>query len=377
MKRIIALFLLLCTTLSFNTMVFAEGCDVQDDQRVSLEYIVQNWIDTQFQGDAEVSRIVTLKDTSDLCIGHLVSFEKDSLPAGYIVLSHKEIDNPIIEFAYEGQSIYEYLEEQVTGYNDTFDSPQPYSTNGEVSYSIAEENILYTDFINYSLNVKNGDDILLIDQNNLATILDITPNPNSEDTFWDDYYTFPPEGLGAHRYGDEINFDALDDGLKMSDMAPNEGNCGPTSITDVVRLYAKYELNDHSALPSLSLSSDKATYNRLVTYSGYASGAAVSMSKLISALKKHTKERGYSISVNDYLFDNWSDFTRDIQAKKPILLYTSSSKSAHSQVVVGYRVFTSGSQYLMIHSGWTTEASYVRYKPDSLTKFNGYCVSIS
>lgn len=149
------------------------------------------------------------------------------MPAGYIVLSHKETENPIIEFAYEGQSIYEYLEEQVTGYNDTFSSPQPYSTNGEVSYSIAKKNILYTDFINYSITVKNGDDILLIDQNNLTTtISDITPNPNSEiDTFWDDYYTFPPEGLDAHCYGDNINFDALDDGLKMSDMAPNENNC--------------------------------------------------------------------------------------------------------------------------------------------------------
>lgn len=69
MKRIIALFLLLCTTLSFNTMAFAQGYDVQDDQRVSLEYIVQNWIDTQFQGDAEVSHIVTLKDTSDCALG--------------------------------------------------------------------------------------------------------------------------------------------------------------------------------------------------------------------------------------------------------------------------------------------------------------------
>lgn len=138
------------------------------------------------------------------------------------------------------------------------------------SSSIRNENVLYTDFINYSLRIKNGDGTLLVDHNKQTTpISDCTPTPHS-DTFWDDYYTFPPEGLSSHRYGEEKNFDALDDGLAMGAMATGEDNCGPTAITDVVRLYSKYELNNHQPLPLLLLGSDdKKTYNRLVELSGY------------------------------------------------------------------------------------------------------------
>lgn len=96
MKRIVGFLLSLCTMLSINTVTFAQSIDVQDAEKESIASIAQNWIDTQLQGNADVSRIVTLKNTSESCIGHLVSFAKNSLPAGYIILSHEETVNPII-----------------------------------------------------------------------------------------------------------------------------------------------------------------------------------------------------------------------------------------------------------------------------------------
>lgn len=387
MKRLIALFVLLCTTLSFTTVAYAQKNDNQGNETKSLDYIVEDWIDTQYQGNAEVSQVVILKNTSNQCVGHLVTFNKASKPAGYIVLSHQEEDYPIIEFAFDGESVYEYLEEQIETNRETLNRNLKQKSS---TYTIASQNVLYTDFINYSLKVQDDkDDVLLFDQNGQTTVFSDTSSdimPYS-DTFWDDYYNYPPEGSSAEHTGNYLSAAIWSGAVKMSDMASGEGNCGPTSLTDVIKIYAcDYIVSTGVELNYTGLrinNSNKDTYNRLVELSGYSCSEPASMSELISGLKAYVKERQYNCSVGNYWFDFWSDFTRDVDNRKPILLYTSSSAgSAHAQVVVGYYTFTNSNtnestRYLLIHSGWRSTPSYLKFKPSSLNHFNGYCVTIS
>lgn len=99
----------LCLIFSLSTFAFATN-----GAHKTVDYIAQDWIDTQFSGDAEVSDTIVLRsDNSGEVVGYIVSFTKQSVPAGYIVLSCEDGEHPIIEFALEGQSVYHYLEQQL------------------------------------------------------------------------------------------------------------------------------------------------------------------------------------------------------------------------------------------------------------------------
>ncbi len=107
---------------------------------------------------------------------------------------------------------------------------------------------------------------------------------------------------------------------------------------------------------------------------------------MISGTADYCSERGFSCSINDYWFDLWSDFKRDVDNSIPIYLHTAGTiynantgeyeLSGHAQVVVGYREYSDGSLYLHIFSGWYDHPSFVKFKPDSLVEFDGYSVSI-
>ena len=82
-KRICSLLLTLCLIFSLSTFAFATN-----GAHKTVDYIAQDWIDTQFSGDAEVSDTIVLRsDNSGEVVGYIVSFTKQSVPAGYIVLS--------------------------------------------------------------------------------------------------------------------------------------------------------------------------------------------------------------------------------------------------------------------------------------------------
>lgn len=379
MKKLFTLLIALCTLLCFNTVTFA-----QENNQKSTDYIIQNWIDVQYSGNAEVSEIVSLYSNNDVFIGQLISFVNGNVPSGYIILSQMEDEHPIIEYSLEGQNVYDYLKEQFASYKANFAVERQKETVQPIaSFSIAEENVLYTDFINYSLKVKSNNQTFLFNQNKEIQEFNdsklTVKQPSRSDTFFDDYVDFPSES-GSYVSGNitGANSDTVLIMGNMPGVTAGEGNCGPTSLANTVKLYAENGLNGHSAIPNLRLNgSDSSTYSRLVQISGYSCNNPVGMDALLDALVTYSRERNYSCSIDNYWWDLWSDFTRDIGNNKPILLYTSSSAgTAHSQVVVGYRSYNNGAKYLRIFTGWSSSATFVKFKPSSLNNFNGYCVSI-
>ena len=147
------MLLTLCLIFSLSTFAFATN-----GAHKTVDYIAQDWIDTQFSGDAS--------DNSGEVVGYTVSFTKQSVPAGYIVLSCEDGEHPIIEFALEGQSVYHYLEQQLDVINSAASSGMVSSDSNEFlsSATTFEENVLYTDFIRYAIKISNGTQSALPDQ---------------------------------------------------------------------------------------------------------------------------------------------------------------------------------------------------------------------
>lgn len=386
-KKIVSVLLTLCLLMGIT--VNAAAIQDKNSTGKTVEYISQNWIESQLDNNAEVSKTVRLYNTSEQLVGYLVSFKRGTNPLGYIVLSTiEESEYPIIEFALEGESIYTYL-------NNTFKAAKSSSKIALKSTTItsvstlssfsAIDDILYTDFINYSIKIEDNNKELLFNQNGYIESFDTLKAKSeitspSSDTFFNDYIDFPSDSSGI----DEVwslpclTTNALVMG-NMPNVQPGEGNCGPTSLANTVKIYADSRANNQDPLKDLKLNgSDTDTYNRLVQLSGYSRTDPASMSELLDGLKKYCKERKHSCSIDNYWFDNWGDFTRDLKANKPVLLYTSSKAgTAHSQVAIGYYKYKSGAQYLKIFSGWTSNATFVKFKPSSLNNFNGYCVKIT
>lgn len=259
MKKFLAIVLALCAMMSLNLVAFAESNETDEPESVmvSLEVIIDDWIEANYQGNVSVSRVLKLYDpdkNSGEFVGHLVTFEKDGMPSGYIVLSREEDDYPIVEFALGGESVYDRIKEQVAvSFNSKLvDCDNSIDSHDKPFYTIETEDILYTNFINYSLAVKEDDNVVLINQYNQVydfpeSIHNMYVSPCSKGM--DDGYVWT-------RYPDEsviLNEDAIPGGLDecglvMGYFASNEGNCAPTCLTNLVNLYYNYALNGGNRL---------------------------------------------------------------------------------------------------------------------------------
>ena len=162
----------------------------------------------------------------------------------------------------------------------------------------------------------------------------------------------------------------------------DENNCGPTALTNIVNLYASYGLDNHAALPKLKLNgSDQDAYRRLAQFSGYKASNHPSLADLAKGIDSYCKYVNYTCSTGHYWLNLWSDYTRDIGKNLPILLHTARDDGlSHEQVVVGYRAYVTPStsnKYLMVYTGWTSNATFVKFNADCFTSFDGYVVEIS
>jgi hypothetical protein len=108
-------------------------------------------------------------------------------------------------------------------------------------------------------------------------------------------------------------------------------------------------------------------YSALWTLAGTNSEGTTFTENIAPAAVAYMKNKGYSISSDDYLFDWYSDFTRDVNNNKPIIFSYGADfggkPGGHSVFCVGY-VDTTSYQYLRIADGWN---NYLRY-----INFNGY-----
>ena len=382
------MFLAVCTALTLNLVAFADGKTSVDGRAgVSLEYIIDDWIGSLYQGDASVSHIVGLCDPDNVSkgnIGHLVSFEKNGTPSGYIVLSREEVGDPIVEFALDGESIYDVLEDRVAEKNKASAvSGRAAAGSIEASpFTIATKDILYTNFINYSMAIKRDEQVILLDQfDKVREFKGDLPSNNGSTyaSIYDGYVPLPSEST-SYTSG-TINGATSNVGLKMEDLASctNEGNCAPTAATNVINLYAKYNLNGNGRALSILLANNntKFTYDRIATLMDYVPGKGGTPAQVLTGMREYCSERGRSYSDDEYSYNYWSDFTRDVKKNVPIYLATYADDGGHSQVVVGYREYSNGKKYLMSYTGWTTNATYIKFKASCFTGFYGWAIYIS
>lgn len=105
MRKIIALLLGVVMTLSLSTHVFASD-DTSTPVPEGLETYALTFIDSVDAGHRSILDVTPMYDyTQTTVTGYYVTFQQDGKPAGYMVLALFGIENPIMEFATEGNGI--------------------------------------------------------------------------------------------------------------------------------------------------------------------------------------------------------------------------------------------------------------------------------
>lgn len=376
MRRLAAIFLAICTLLSISTVASAAG----ESSFESINEFIDSWIDSLYQGDAEVSRVVTLYDANNgdcQNIGHLITFERNGLPAGYLILSHKEEGNPVFEFALEGESIYDYLEARYADFEtNVLCAYQEKSAKTEIpSYSMVND-VLYTDFYNYSLVIDAGEETLLFDQEDQINACPFSMGdgivlPNG-------YEMYPtPAPVSTHT----LSLTKINNSLLMEDFSSNNKNCGPTAAANIIKLYAENRLNNNSS-PLYSLrknNSDVSTYNRLATLGGYSESNGSNVIDMWHGIEKFVEEQGYTSTYHAPITE-WSDFESAIINEQPIFLHTYPREGdfGHAQVVVGTKELVNGEKYLVIYLGkYYRQTIYLKFDSSIFLLFYGCIIDIS
>lgn len=97
---------------------------------------------------------------------------------------------------------------------------------------------------------------------------------------------------------------------------------------------------------------------------------------LYKAIKSVVESKGYALSYDHYWFDHWfSDYVRDINADKPILVLYNYINAEHKEdghfvLAVGY-VRTSQADYLQVQDTWHRELRYMNFSGFSYESVTG------
>lgn len=141
----------------------------------------------------------------------------------------------------------------------------------------------------------------------------------------------------------------------------------PASAIDGENVYTKEEI---SSINEVTMWEKAGTNSSGNTSNGNEAPAA----------KAFMEDLGYSCSYDSYLFDNYSDFTRDLGNNKPCI-FTYGAKfgaksGGHAVLAVGY-VETTKYQYLRIADGWNDYLRYINFNGYDYTRKDGWSFSVS
>lgn len=121
-------------------------------------------------------------------------------------------------------------------------------------------------------------------------------------------------------------------------------------------------------------------YDTMWEKAGTNSSGTTSNGNEAPAAKAFMEDLGYSCSYDSYLFDSYSDFTRDLGNNKPcIFTYGAkfgSKSGGHAVLAVGY-VETTKYQYLRIADGWNDYLRYINFNGYDYTRKDGWSFSVS
>lgn len=324
-----------------------EYSNLLEEDRQNTKTFIENWIANTYKNDGtELSKITKTYGYNDAVSGYVIDFKKDNMPNGYILLD-KQSDNPIKEFALEGDSLTKRLADNTSSNENDI---KIYNCNNTIlAKNNKLKNKILTDIYN---NTYNEDDIF-----NPSLYMNAPGY---------DQLIFDPDSRIDYNYGKDLP-EILYMRPYRTGEYPDPGNCSVVAAANIIHYWQLRGVvaEDHNEYEDIK---------RITKFK--SSGAGLNDIQALEGLKNYAKEKGLKISVNAYLFDTWNNFKSDIIAGRPIFLGLKPwNDYGHAVVVCGYIEMPSGDKYLRVLDGWdNTIARFMEFKKSNYFKFDGASV---
>lgn len=374
--KIMSLLTIISLLVSFSaTSAFA----ADNSKDITLDMIIgyaEKWADEMYD-DSHVSidEITPLLAANDNLNGYHITFKNGSVPSGYIVLKiDGTLEDPLAEYSLEGEGVVNYLNKKVSKVKNSVNY---------MSESIVTEDPIYNTqpFVYYKkLKVNNKEKAVFASGNQVdcdsAEFKDlITVSSKSVDKggSWSSIMDFnEAPGIIAETkiIADVENFTPS----VMSDLVVTSGagNCVPTCATNIAIFFDECR----SGNSTLITGTRQSAYNAIVDKIGKEH--SIPHKDGINGLKDYCADKGYLLSYDDYWFDLWGDFTRDVKNNKPIWVSVGVGDEGHSMMCVGYVIRSVNGKktnYLRVATGWSDDIGSVA-QFNGFDRLNGYSLTI-
>lgn len=357
MRKLLSSLLTLAMILPLSTASFAAEPQITIEQ--ASEQVALSFMQNSLNEPVEIAETTPFYDLDNNITAYHISFSLNGAPSGYVLISLLNLNNPIVEFSFEGSGLVSTItEKQIKSRTNTATSDNIYFFGAGGLYTGDSSTGL--------LNVYDGT-IYPAQQisKNYQETLARTPMPMNDVVIADGILDWDDASIDVNSIVQLLESGSGSDYWLMTDFS--DGNvCSPTCATNILwywgvdRGYSWAVENGNKTGSDLAewlffvMSLNMVTIPPLGTLNAWVKGA----------YSTFLNNRGSNYTLTTLTDNEYSDFTAAIRSGNPVhtmLRNESIFSVGHDVMTFGYGESTQGTEYLFVMDGWNDFGRFVNF----------------
>lgn len=358
-KRLISLCMVLFLFFSLASFSSATDTTSKLTPKLAAETVALSFMRNSISDAIEIVETTPYYDISGNVTAYCISFELDGNPSGYVLISLLSVENPIVEFSFEGFGITQKIREKQASFSK--------ATKERIVYLGAGALFIQEDSGDYLYDVATNQPYMTNDLDRAYRKNSMPLLTRSDINIADGILSWNDSGIDSDSI---VKIDGFGDGSDywlMEDFST--GNvCAPTCATNVLWYWGVQRGR------SWSIYIDNGNLTGFDLADGLFSAMSMNMATIPSLGTLELFVRG---AYNDFIGfrgsnyytlaltqNSYSSFTAAIDDDCPIhtsLRNQSLFSTGHDVMTFGYGESTSGTDYLFVMDGWYDHGRFVDF----------------
>lgn len=357
MKKILSFVLALTMMLVLSTAAFASEPHLSIEQ--ASEQVALSFMRNSLSKPVEIAETTPFYDLNNNVTAYHISFLLNGIPSGYVLISLINLDNPIVEFSFEGSGLVSTIaKSRIQTQANTADFNNIYFLGAGGLYTgnpTTELQNIYDGKI-YPAQQLNE---------NYLESLAAMPMPMNDVIIADGILNWADSSIKSSSVVKIRNFGAGTDYWLLQDFS--DGNvCSPTCATNILWYWGVQRGYNWVVKNGDRTGFDLAEglFNAMSLQMGTIPVAGTLDSTVKHAYKSYIEFRGTNFTLTTLTQNNYSDFIAAVDSNHPVhtmLRNTSLFSTGHDVMTFGYGESTKGTDYLFVMDGWYSYGRFVNF----------------
>lgn len=358
MKKLLSSILALTMILTLATTSSAAESQITVEQ--ASEQVALSFMQNSLNESVEIAETTPFYDLDNNVTAYHVSFSLNGTPSGYVLISLLNLDNPIVEFAFEGPGLVSTIAEK-----------QAKSATNAVSsdniYFLGAGGLFTGDPSTELQNVYDGGNYPAQKLNeSYQETLARTPMPMNDVVIRDGILDWDNASIDTSSIEEIPYFGSGSDYWLLDDFSKGNNVCSPTCATNILWYWGVQRGYDWVVESGDKTGFDLADW--LFTVMSLDMGTIPPLGTLnvwvIGAYREFLEDRGSNFSLITLTDNKYSDFTDAVDSGNPVhtmLRNESLFSLGHDVMTFGYGESTRGTEYLFVMDGWENYGRFVNF----------------